>query len=63
MTFKRPVYLEIPRDMVYAEIEEAKHQPFLWNGLCQRRWKNIRSVLVKFLSSLLYAIAYSLPLT
>ncbi|MGD2182478.1 alpha-keto acid decarboxylase family protein [Lusitaniella coriacea] len=27
MTFKRPVYLEIPRDMVYAEIEEAKHQP------------------------------------
>ncbi|WP_036476743.1 alpha-keto acid decarboxylase family protein [Myxosarcina sp. GI1] len=26
-TFKRPVYLEIPRDMVYAEIEEAKHLP------------------------------------
>jgi TPP-dependent 2-oxoacid decarboxylase len=25
MTFKRPVYLEIPRDMVYAEIEEAEH--------------------------------------
>ncbi len=25
-TFKRPVYLEIPRDMVYAEIEEAKHR-------------------------------------
>ncbi len=27
MTFKRPVYLEIPRDMVYAEIEEAEHLP------------------------------------
>ncbi|WP_051470293.1 alpha-keto acid decarboxylase family protein [Fischerella sp. PCC 9605] len=27
MTFKRPVYLEIPRDMVYAEIEEAEHHP------------------------------------
>ncbi|MBF2005185.1 MAG: thiamine pyrophosphate-binding protein [Chlorogloeopsis fritschii C42_A2020_084] len=27
ITFKRPVYLEIPRDMVYAEIEEAEHQP------------------------------------
>lgn len=26
-TFKRPVYLEIPRDMVYAEIEEAEHSP------------------------------------
>jgi indolepyruvate decarboxylase len=26
-TFKRPVYLEIPRDMVYAEIEQAKHLP------------------------------------
>ncbi|HIK07990.1 MAG TPA: thiamine pyrophosphate-binding protein [Trichormus sp. M33_DOE_039] len=25
MTFKRPVYLEIPRDMVYAEIDEAEH--------------------------------------
>ena len=24
-TFKRPVYLEIPRDMVYAEIEETEH--------------------------------------
>ena len=24
-TFKRPVYLEIPRDLVYAEIEETKH--------------------------------------
>ncbi|MDJ0650335.1 MAG: thiamine pyrophosphate-binding protein [Xenococcaceae cyanobacterium MO_188.B19] len=27
MTFKRPVYLEIPRDMVWAEIEEAEHLP------------------------------------
>ncbi len=27
MTFKRPVYLEIPRDMVYAKIEEAEHRP------------------------------------
>ena len=27
ITFKRPVYLEIPRDMVYAEIEEAEHHP------------------------------------
>ncbi|MDJ0736611.1 MAG: thiamine pyrophosphate-binding protein [Nostocaceae cyanobacterium] len=27
MTFKRPVYLEIPRDMVYAEIEEVEHHP------------------------------------
>ncbi|MGK7875157.1 MAG: alpha-keto acid decarboxylase family protein [Xenococcaceae cyanobacterium] len=27
MTFKRPVYLEIPRDMVYADIEEAEHRP------------------------------------
>ena len=27
MTFKRPVYLEIPRDMVYAEIEEVEHRP------------------------------------
>ena len=26
-TLKRPVYLEIPRDMVYAEIEEAEHLP------------------------------------
>ncbi len=26
-TLKRPVYLEIPRDMVYAEIEEAEHRP------------------------------------
>lgn len=26
-TFKRPVYLEIPRDLVYAEIEEAQHLP------------------------------------
>lgn len=26
-TFKRPVYLEIPRDMVYADIEEAEHRP------------------------------------
>lgn len=26
-TFKRPVYLEVPRDLVYAEIEEAKHLP------------------------------------
>ena len=26
-TFKRPVYLEIPRDMVYAEIEEAERHP------------------------------------
>ncbi|AFY46673.1 thiamine pyrophosphate dependent decarboxylase, pyruvate decarboxylase [Nostoc sp. PCC 7524] len=25
MTFKRPVYLEIPRDMVYAEIEEVEN--------------------------------------
>lgn len=25
MTFKRPVYLEIPRDLVYADIEEAEH--------------------------------------
>jgi TPP-dependent 2-oxoacid decarboxylase len=27
MTFKRPVYLEIPRDMVYADIEEVEHRP------------------------------------
>ncbi|MDJ0616533.1 MAG: thiamine pyrophosphate-binding protein [Calothrix sp. MO_192.B10] len=27
LTFKRPVYLEIPRDMVYAEIEEVTHHP------------------------------------
>ena len=27
MTFKRPVYLEIPRDLVYAEIEEVEHPP------------------------------------
>ncbi|HEY9767662.1 MAG TPA: thiamine pyrophosphate-binding protein [Coleofasciculaceae cyanobacterium] len=27
ITFKRPVYLEIPRDMVYAEIENGKHLP------------------------------------
>ncbi len=27
LTFKRPVYLEIPRDMVYAEIEEAEYLP------------------------------------
>lgn len=27
MTFKRPVYLEIPRDLVYAEIEEVEHRP------------------------------------
>jgi indolepyruvate decarboxylase len=27
MTFKRPVYLEIPRDMVQAEIEEAEYHP------------------------------------
>lgn len=27
LTFKRPVYLEIPRDLVYAEIEEAEHPP------------------------------------
>ena len=27
MTFKRPVYLEIPRDMVYADIEETEHRP------------------------------------
>ncbi|HBB34145.1 MAG TPA: thiamine pyrophosphate-binding protein [Cyanobacteria bacterium UBA8803] len=27
IAFKRPVYLEIPRDMVYAEIEEAVHRP------------------------------------
>ncbi|BAY11740.1 alpha-keto acid decarboxylase family protein [Calothrix sp. NIES-2098] len=27
MTFKRPVYLEIPRDLVYAEITEAEHRP------------------------------------
>lgn len=27
ITFKRPVYLEIPRDLVYAEIEEARHLP------------------------------------
>lgn len=26
-TFKRPVYLEIPRDLVYAEIEPAKYLP------------------------------------
>jgi TPP-dependent 2-oxoacid decarboxylase len=26
-TFKRPVYLEVPRDMVYAEIEEVEHHP------------------------------------
>jgi TPP-dependent 2-oxoacid decarboxylase len=26
-TFKRPVYLEIPRDLVYVEIEEAPHLP------------------------------------
>ena len=26
-TFKRPVYLEIPRDLVYADIEEEKHLP------------------------------------
>lgn len=26
-TFKRPVYLEIPRDLVYAEIEESQHFP------------------------------------
>jgi indolepyruvate decarboxylase len=26
-TFKRPVYLEIPRDLVYAEIEEAEPLP------------------------------------
>ena len=26
-TFKRPVYLEIPRDLVYAEIEEVEHHP------------------------------------
>jgi indolepyruvate decarboxylase len=25
LTFKRPVYLEIPRDLVYAEIEAAEH--------------------------------------
>jgi TPP-dependent 2-oxoacid decarboxylase len=27
ITFKRPVYLEIPRDLVYAEIEEAVRLP------------------------------------
>ena len=27
MTFKRPVYLEIPRDLVYAEIEAVEHRP------------------------------------
>ncbi|MFB2975462.1 alpha-keto acid decarboxylase family protein [Microseira sp. BLCC-F43] len=27
LTFKRPVYLEIPRDMVYAEIEETEQPP------------------------------------
>ncbi len=27
MTFKRPVYLEIPRDMVWAEIEETDNYP------------------------------------
>ena len=27
MTFKRPVYLEIPRDMVEAQIEEVEHRP------------------------------------
>jgi indolepyruvate decarboxylase len=27
MTFKRPVYLEIPRDMVYADIDEVEHRP------------------------------------
>ncbi len=27
LTFKRPVYLEIPRDMVYAEIPEMEHLP------------------------------------
>ena len=27
MNFKRPVYLEIPRDLVYAEIEEVEHCP------------------------------------
>ncbi len=27
LTFKRPVYLEIPRDMVYAEIQELEHLP------------------------------------
>ncbi|MBD2677400.1 MULTISPECIES: alpha-keto acid decarboxylase family protein [Nostoc] len=26
-TFKRPVYLEIPRDLVYAEITESEHLP------------------------------------
>lgn len=29
LTFKRPVYLEIPRDMVYAEIQEASHRSLL----------------------------------
>lgn len=27
LTFKRPVYLEIPRDMVYADIQELEHPP------------------------------------
>ncbi len=27
LTFKRPVYLEIPRDLVSAEIEEVEHRP------------------------------------
>ncbi len=27
ITFKRPVYLEIPRDLVYADIEETKFRP------------------------------------
>lgn len=27
LTFKRPVYLEIPRDMVYAEMPEIEHPP------------------------------------
>ncbi len=27
LTFKRPVYLEVPRDMVYAEIEELPYTP------------------------------------
>ena len=29
LTFKRPVYLEIPRDKVYAEIQEASHRSLL----------------------------------
>lgn len=41
-TFKRPVYLEIPRDMVYAEIADVAHQP---PPVKQTSWEALREAL------------------